>query len=140
MQQVLGAVSETGCDPARLCLEMTEGSVMRDIDTAWGMLRDAKEAGYFRACAGRDSSSPDSSPRMPRLSGTLGACGTATQPANSRPIARSVSNFFISLSSVIRRQLVGERAAHPPGGVVLDADPRRPDDVADRDSPANRPA
>jgi EAL domain-containing protein (putative c-di-GMP-specific phosphodiesterase class I) len=23
---------------------MTEGSVMRDIDTAWGMLRDAKEA------------------------------------------------------------------------------------------------
>jgi EAL domain-containing protein (putative c-di-GMP-specific phosphodiesterase class I) len=38
-------VADSGMPPSRLCLEMTEGSVMRDIDTAWGMLRDAKEAG-----------------------------------------------------------------------------------------------
>jgi diguanylate cyclase (GGDEF)-like protein len=44
MERVLAIVSDTGSSPARLCLEMTEGSVMRDIDTAWGMLRDAKEA------------------------------------------------------------------------------------------------
>ncbi len=44
MERVLAIVSDTGVTPSRLCLEMTEGSVMRDIDTAWGMLRDAKEA------------------------------------------------------------------------------------------------
>jgi len=44
MDRVLATVADTGIDPSRLCLEMTEGSVMRDIDTAWGMLRDAKEA------------------------------------------------------------------------------------------------
>ncbi len=35
----------TGADPARLCLEITEGMVMRDIESSWGMLRDAKDAG-----------------------------------------------------------------------------------------------
>jgi EAL domain-containing protein (putative c-di-GMP-specific phosphodiesterase class I) len=44
MERVLSIVRDTGATPSRLCLEMTEGSVMRDIDTAWGMLRDAKEA------------------------------------------------------------------------------------------------
>jgi diguanylate cyclase (GGDEF)-like protein len=44
MERVLAIIDETGIAPSRLCLEMTEGSVMRDIDTAWGMLRDAKEA------------------------------------------------------------------------------------------------
>jgi len=44
MERVLAIVGDVGMPPSRLCLEMTEGSVMRDIDTAWGMLRDAKEA------------------------------------------------------------------------------------------------
>ncbi|MGZ4682229.1 MAG: putative bifunctional diguanylate cyclase/phosphodiesterase [Acidimicrobiales bacterium] len=44
MERVLAIVADTGSSPSRLCLEMTEGSVMRDIDIAWGMLRDAKEA------------------------------------------------------------------------------------------------
>jgi len=44
MERVLAIVGDVGMPPSRLCLEMTEGSVMRDIDAAWGMLRDAKEA------------------------------------------------------------------------------------------------
>jgi EAL domain-containing protein (putative c-di-GMP-specific phosphodiesterase class I) len=45
LERVLAIVAESGIPPERLCLEMTEGSVMRDIDAAWGMLRDAKDAG-----------------------------------------------------------------------------------------------
>jgi diguanylate cyclase (GGDEF)-like protein len=45
LERVLAVVADTGIPPSRLCLEMTEGSVVRDIDTAWGMLRDAKDAG-----------------------------------------------------------------------------------------------
>jgi diguanylate cyclase (GGDEF)-like protein len=44
LDRVLEIVDDTDMTPSRLCLEMTEGSVMRDIDTAWKTLRDAKEA------------------------------------------------------------------------------------------------
>ena len=45
MDRVLRTVEETGIEPGRLCLEITEGVVMRDIESAWGMLRLAKDAG-----------------------------------------------------------------------------------------------
>ncbi len=45
MDRVLRTVEETGVDPGRLCLEITEGVVMRDIESSWSMLRAAKDAG-----------------------------------------------------------------------------------------------
>ncbi len=45
MDRVLRTVEETGVDPGRLCLEITEGVVMRDIESSWTMLRAAKDAG-----------------------------------------------------------------------------------------------
>jgi len=45
MPTVMTNIEATGADPSRLCLEITEGTVMRNIDSAWGMLRDAKDAG-----------------------------------------------------------------------------------------------
>jgi diguanylate cyclase (GGDEF)-like protein len=45
LSRVLAIIADTGADPARICLEITEGTVMRDIESAWGTLRDAKEAG-----------------------------------------------------------------------------------------------
>ena len=45
MDRLLATVAETGADPARICLEITEGTVMRDIEASWGVLRDAKDAG-----------------------------------------------------------------------------------------------
>ena len=45
MDRVLRTVEETGVEPGRLCLEITEGVVMRDIESSWGMLRAAKDAG-----------------------------------------------------------------------------------------------
>ena len=35
----------TGADPARICLEITQGMVLRDIESSWGKLRAAKDAG-----------------------------------------------------------------------------------------------
>jgi len=43
------AVSESGVDPARLALEITEGALMHDVDTAWSMLRHAKNLGVALA-------------------------------------------------------------------------------------------
>jgi diguanylate cyclase (GGDEF)-like protein len=45
MERVLKTVEETGVEPGRLCLEITEGVVMRDIESSWTMLRKAKDAG-----------------------------------------------------------------------------------------------
>ncbi len=45
MERVLRTVEETGMDPGRLCLEITEGVVMHDIESSWTMLRTAKDAG-----------------------------------------------------------------------------------------------
>jgi diguanylate cyclase (GGDEF)-like protein len=38
-------IESTGADPGRICLEITQGMVMRDIESSWGMLRAAKDAG-----------------------------------------------------------------------------------------------
>jgi diguanylate cyclase (GGDEF)-like protein len=38
-------IEETGADPARLCLEITEGSMRHGIEHIWFSLRTAKEAG-----------------------------------------------------------------------------------------------
>ena len=45
MDRLLATVTETGVAPDRICLEITEGTVMRDVEASWGMLRDAKDAG-----------------------------------------------------------------------------------------------
>ena len=39
--------------------------------------------------------------------------------------------------AVLEHAGVGERAVHPPGGVALHGDPRRPDDLADLPGPRN---
>ena len=38
-------IQSTGADPGRICLEITQGMMMRDIESSWGMLRAAKDAG-----------------------------------------------------------------------------------------------
>ncbi len=45
MDRLLATVNDTGCAPDRICLELTEGMVMRDVEASWRMLRDAKDAG-----------------------------------------------------------------------------------------------
>jgi diguanylate cyclase (GGDEF)-like protein len=45
MDRTLATLRDTGADPTRICLELTEGSLMRDIDSSWSMLRAAKDAG-----------------------------------------------------------------------------------------------
>jgi len=45
MDRLLATVADTGVAPDRICLEITEGMVMRDVEASWGMLRDAKDAG-----------------------------------------------------------------------------------------------
>ena len=42
-------LNETGVDPATICLEITEGAVMADVDAAWTMLRQAKALGVYLA-------------------------------------------------------------------------------------------
>jgi diguanylate cyclase (GGDEF)-like protein len=42
-------LDETGVDPATICLEITEGAVMADVDAAWTMLRQAKALGVYLA-------------------------------------------------------------------------------------------
>jgi diguanylate cyclase (GGDEF)-like protein len=42
-------LDETGVDPATICLEITEGAVMADVDAAWSMLRQAKALGVYLA-------------------------------------------------------------------------------------------
>jgi EAL domain-containing protein (putative c-di-GMP-specific phosphodiesterase class I) len=42
-------LEETGVDPATICLEITEGAVMADVDAAWTMLRQAKALGVYLA-------------------------------------------------------------------------------------------
>ena len=39
----------TGVDPATICLEITEGAVMADVDAAWTTLRQAKALGFYLA-------------------------------------------------------------------------------------------
>ena len=46
LRRVLG---ETGVDPGTICLEITEGAVMADVDAAWTMLRSAKALGVYLA-------------------------------------------------------------------------------------------
>ena len=38
-------VAETGVEPRRLCLELTEGALARDLETAWMVLRQTKQIG-----------------------------------------------------------------------------------------------
>jgi diguanylate cyclase (GGDEF)-like protein len=45
MDRVLAIVAETGAEPSRISLEISQGSVMREIESSWGMLRAAKDAG-----------------------------------------------------------------------------------------------
>ena len=42
-------LDETGVDPATICLEITEGAVMADVNAAWTMLRQAKSLGVYLA-------------------------------------------------------------------------------------------
>lgn len=42
---VIAILAELDVDPTRLCLEITEGSVRKEIDVIWWSLRRAKEAG-----------------------------------------------------------------------------------------------
>ncbi|HEY2814492.1 MAG TPA: bifunctional diguanylate cyclase/phosphodiesterase [Acidimicrobiales bacterium] len=42
---VTEVLRSTGVRPSHLCLEITEGSIMKDIDGAWATLRSAKERG-----------------------------------------------------------------------------------------------
>jgi diguanylate cyclase (GGDEF)-like protein len=46
---VTQTLRETGVRPSRLCFEITEGSIMEDIDGAWATLRSAKERGIALA-------------------------------------------------------------------------------------------
>ncbi len=39
----------TGVDPGTICLEVTEGALMADVDAAWSMLRQAKALGVYLA-------------------------------------------------------------------------------------------
>ena len=43
--RLVGIIAETGADPSRLCLEITEGSMRQGLETIWYSLRTAKEAG-----------------------------------------------------------------------------------------------
>ncbi len=45
MDRMLDTVRDTGAEPTRICLEITQGMVMREIETSWGMLRAARDAG-----------------------------------------------------------------------------------------------
>lgn len=45
MPRLMAAIESTGADPARICLEITEGPSMANVDSAWAILRDAKDAG-----------------------------------------------------------------------------------------------
>jgi diguanylate cyclase (GGDEF)-like protein len=45
MDRLRETIETTGADPGRICLEITQGMVMRDIESSWGMLRAAKDAG-----------------------------------------------------------------------------------------------
>jgi diguanylate cyclase (GGDEF)-like protein len=45
MPNVMAAIDASGADPSRICLEITEGPAMHNIDSAWAILRDAKDAG-----------------------------------------------------------------------------------------------
>jgi diguanylate cyclase (GGDEF)-like protein len=42
---VIDTLRQTGVRPSRLCLEITEGAIIDDIDGAWATLRSAKERG-----------------------------------------------------------------------------------------------
>jgi diguanylate cyclase (GGDEF)-like protein len=42
-------LERTGVDPSLICLEITEGALMSDVDTAWTMLRQAKGLGVYLA-------------------------------------------------------------------------------------------
>jgi diguanylate cyclase (GGDEF)-like protein len=45
MDRMLETVHDAGADPNRICLEITQGMVMREIESSWGMLRTARDAG-----------------------------------------------------------------------------------------------
>jgi diguanylate cyclase (GGDEF)-like protein len=45
LSRVLAIIADTGADPSRICLEITEGTEMRDIESAWSTLLGAEEAG-----------------------------------------------------------------------------------------------
>jgi diguanylate cyclase (GGDEF)-like protein len=42
-------LERTGVDPSLICLEITEGALMADVDAAWTMLRQAKGLGVYLA-------------------------------------------------------------------------------------------
>ena len=42
-------LERTGVDPGLICLEITEGALMHDVDAAWTMLRQAKGLGVYLA-------------------------------------------------------------------------------------------
>jgi EAL domain-containing protein (putative c-di-GMP-specific phosphodiesterase class I) len=42
-------LERTGVDPSLICLEITEGVLMADVDAAWTMLRQAKSLGVYLA-------------------------------------------------------------------------------------------
>ena len=42
-------LERTGVDPSLICLEITEGALMSDVDAAWTMLRQAKGLGVYLA-------------------------------------------------------------------------------------------
>lgn len=39
------AISESHVEPSRMCLELTEGSLLRDVESAWSTLREVKGLG-----------------------------------------------------------------------------------------------
>jgi diguanylate cyclase (GGDEF)-like protein len=43
------AIEVSGADPDRLCLEITEGTLMFDVDASWAALREAKQLGLTLA-------------------------------------------------------------------------------------------
>jgi EAL domain-containing protein (putative c-di-GMP-specific phosphodiesterase class I) len=45
VEVVAQAIKESGVDPAHLCLELTEGSLLRDVESAWATLREVKALG-----------------------------------------------------------------------------------------------
>jgi diguanylate cyclase (GGDEF)-like protein len=45
LETVQEALDESGVDPGRMCLELTEGSLLRDVESAWSMLREVKALG-----------------------------------------------------------------------------------------------
>jgi diguanylate cyclase (GGDEF)-like protein len=45
MDRLLDTMSSTGAEPPRICLEITQGVMQREVESSWRMLRAAKDAG-----------------------------------------------------------------------------------------------